>query len=78
METNNAGKWSTIPNRCVSYVAAYMEGERYRSDSDVAAGDSLVFAKNLSLTGNGKDVWIFDVDETLLSNEPYYAANGWG
>ncbi|KAL2541917.1 HAD superfamily [Abeliophyllum distichum] len=26
----------------------------------------------------GKDVWIFDVDETLLSNLPYYAAHGYG
>lgn len=78
METNNAGEFSTIPMKCVSNVRAYIEGERYRSDSDVVAHDSITFAKGLTLAGHGKDAWVFDVDETLLSNVPYYAANGWG
>jgi predicted secreted acid phosphatase len=78
VETNNAGAWSTIPSKCVAFVAAYMEGEMYQSDSDVAAHESLAFAKALTLTGDGKDAWIFDVDETLLSNAPYYEVNGWG
>jgi HAD superfamily, subfamily IIIB (Acid phosphatase) len=78
VETNNAGKWTTLPTKCIAYVAAYMVGEKYISDSDIAAHDSLTFAKALTLSGDGKDAWIFDVDETLLSNAPYYAANGWG
>jgi acid phosphatase len=78
VETNNAGIWKTIPANCIAFVAAYMEGERYQSDSDVAAHDSVNFAKDLTLAGDGKDIWIFDVDETLLTNTPYYAANGWG
>lgn len=78
VETNNAGVWKTIPDECTAYVAAYVDGETYPSDSDVVARDSLNFAQNLNLAGDGKDIWVFDVDETLLSNAPYYAANGWG
>ncbi|KAJ4789054.1 hypothetical protein LUZ62_021131 [Rhynchospora pubera] len=78
VETNNAGRWSTIPEKCVAFVQAYMEGEKYRSDSDVVAHDSINFAKDVTLAGDGKDIWVFDVDETLLSNAPYYASSGWG
>ncbi|KAJ4782152.1 hypothetical protein LUZ62_021132 [Rhynchospora pubera] len=77
-ETNNAGKWSTVPEKCVSFVAKYIQKGKYRSDSDMVAQDSLTFAKNVTLAGDGKDIWVFDIDETLLSNVPYYKANGWG
>ncbi|KAG2534756.1 hypothetical protein PVAP13_9NG081600 [Panicum virgatum] len=30
------------------------------------------------LGGDGRDAWIFDIDETLLSNLPYYADHGYG
>ncbi|GKB75408.1 acid phosphatase 1 [Tanacetum coccineum] len=54
----------------------YMNGEkkkkRYRSDSEVIASYALAFAKNVAVGNDGKDVWVFDIDETLLSNLPYY------
>ncbi|XP_057505954.1 acid phosphatase 1-like [Actinidia eriantha] len=78
VETNDAGTWRQIPSRCEEYVKEYMTGARYLSDSDVASGDSLAFANTVELAGNGKDAWIFDIDETLLSNIPYYAAHGFG
>uniref|UniRef100_N1QV38 Acid phosphatase 1 n=1 Tax=Aegilops tauschii TaxID=37682 RepID=N1QV38_AEGTA len=28
--------------------------------------------------GGAMPAWVFDVDETLLSNAPYYAVSGWG
>ena len=31
------------------------------------------YAKSLNLIGDGKDIWVFDIDETTLSNVPYYA-----
>lgn len=46
------------------------------SDSEVVADDSIEFVKSVELTG--KDAWVFDIDETLLSNVPYYALNGFG
>ncbi|KAE8784465.1 chromatin assembly factor 1 subunit FSM [Hordeum vulgare] len=33
---------------------------------------------SLKLAGNGKEVWVFDIDETTLSNLPYYAKHGFG
>ncbi|XP_008798586.1 acid phosphatase 1-like [Phoenix dactylifera] len=77
-ETNNAGYWKTIPARCLQFVAEYMNGDRFASDSAVVAAESLAFAQTVQVVGDGKDVWIFDVDETLLSNLPYYAVNGYG
>ncbi|CAL5053330.1 unnamed protein product [Urochloa decumbens] len=81
VETANAGPWRAIPARCVAFVRDYMEGPRYASDSAVAAADSLAFASAaLAAAGAGatKPAWVFDVDETLLTNAPYYAVNGWG
>lgn len=72
METNNAGYWATIPARCRGFVEAYMKGDHYVSDSEVVAVEAIYFARDFDIAGNGKDAWIFDVDETLLSNLPYY------
>ncbi|GMN50659.1 hypothetical protein TIFTF001_019817 [Ficus carica] len=78
VETNDAGFWSTIPKRCKNYVENYVTGDRYRSDSDFVAGDSITFARTVRMNGDGKDAWVFDIDETLLSNLPYYEAHGFG
>lgn len=76
VETNDAGKWSTIPKRCVDYVQEYITGDQYRSDSEIVADYSLEYLKTVKLTG--KDAWVFDIDETLLSNLPYYTVHGFG
>ncbi|EXC28686.1 Acid phosphatase 1 [Morus notabilis] len=78
VETNDAGFWPTIPKRCENYVENYVTGDRYRSDSEFVAGDSLAFVRSLQMNDDGKDAWIFDIDETLLSNLPYYEAHGFG
>uniref|UniRef100_A0A453J8R4 Stem 28 kDa glycoprotein n=1 Tax=Aegilops tauschii subsp. strangulata TaxID=200361 RepID=A0A453J8R4_AEGTS len=39
---------------------------------------ALAYVDSLKLTGNGKEVWVFDIDETTLSNLPYYAKHGFG
>lgn len=78
METNDAGEWRSIPARCIEFVKDYITGERYRSDLEVVAENSLEFVKNVKMVGDGKDAWVFDIDETLLSNVPYYAAHGFG
>ncbi|CAL5382711.1 unnamed protein product [Camellia sinensis] len=57
--------------RCQDYVHDYITGVRYRSDSEMVA-------KTVEFAGNGKDAWVFDIDETLLSNLPYYAHHGFG
>jgi hypothetical protein len=78
IETNDAGYWSTIPERCLRFVQDYMTGDRYRYDSELVAENSLKFAKTVEISGNGSDAWVFDIDETLLSNLPYYELNGFG
>lgn len=78
VETNDAGIWAYVPSRCAKYVQDYMTGERYLSDSEVVSAYALNYAKNLSVRGDGKDAWVFDIDETLLSNLPYYDASGFG
>ncbi|KAM1178587.1 hypothetical protein ACFX13_018200 [Malus domestica] len=78
VETNDAGTWSNIPSRCVGFVQNYMTGARYPSDSAAVANFSLSFAKGVTIGGDGKDAWVFDIDETLLSNLPYYQAHGFG
>lgn len=78
IETNDAGKWTSIPSRCQKFVEDYMTGDRYLSDSTVVAEDSLDFAKAVEIAADGRDSWVFDIDETLLSNLPYYEAHGFG
>ncbi|XAR67072.1 Acid phosphatase [Bertholletia excelsa] len=78
IETNNAGAWLQIPARCVTYVEEYMMGSPYTSDAEVVADFSLQFANTVEISGDGRDAWVFDIDETLLSNVPYYAVHGFG
>ncbi|KAH7572208.1 hypothetical protein JRO89_XS04G0219900 [Xanthoceras sorbifolium] len=78
IETNDAGSWNNIPSRCVKFVQDYMTGDRYLSDSDVVSEYGLDFAKTVNVSGDVKDAWVFDIDETLLSNLPYYEVHGFG
>ncbi|KVH93852.1 acid phosphatase 1-like [Cynara cardunculus var. scolymus] len=78
IETNDVGVWYVVPEKCVSFVQEYMNGERYRSDSEVIADYALKHARTVNIAGDGKDAWIFDIDETLLSNMPYYVNHGYG
>lgn len=78
VETNTLRDWDTVPARCEKYVGNYMLGGHYRSDSRAVANEAIAYAEGLNLTGQGKEVWVFDVDETTLSNLPYYAKHGFG
>ncbi|KFK29483.1 hypothetical protein AALP_AA7G140100 [Arabis alpina] len=77
-ETNNVGTWDVIPSICVDSVSEYLNGDQYGSDYGVIADYALAFAKTVQISGDGKDVWIFDIDETLLTNIDYYKAHGYG
>lgn len=78
VETNDAGKWDSVPSRCQQFVQDYMTGERYLSDSTAVADYSLQFARGVEIASDGRDAWVFDIDETLLSNVPYYESHGFG
>ncbi|XP_062154238.1 acid phosphatase 1-like [Alnus glutinosa] len=73
VETNNIREWDLVPQACENYVGHYMLGHQYRKDCNAAAYAAYQYAKSLSLPKDGRSIWIFDIDETALSNLPYYA-----
>uniref|UniRef100_A0A1J3FR17 Acid phosphatase 1 n=1 Tax=Noccaea caerulescens TaxID=107243 RepID=A0A1J3FR17_NOCCA len=77
-ETNNLSPWQTIPAECADYVKDYVMGKGYMSDLERVSEEASIFASSVEFTGDGKDIWIFDIDETLLSNLPYYIDHGFG
>lgn len=73
VETNNLQNWKLVPSACENYIGHYILGKQYRHDCEAVANAAIEYAKSLKLGGDGKDVWVFDIDETTLSNLPYYA-----
>ncbi|KAI3762384.1 hypothetical protein L1987_52813 [Smallanthus sonchifolius] len=78
VEANNLSPWKTVPDNCVGYVKEYMLGKSYEFDLEIVSDEAEKFAMSVDLRGDGMDAWIFDIDETLLSNLPYYAQHGYG
>ncbi|KAI3908754.1 hypothetical protein MKW98_029304 [Papaver atlanticum] len=79
VETNNIRYWKTIPVECEKYVGHYMLGHLYRKDSNIVVYEAIQYAQSIDLRGSdGKDIWVFDVDETSMSNLPYFAKHGFG
>ena len=78
MEANNLSPWKTVPEECRDYVMEYMRGRGYLLDLQRVADEAVLYARSVKLNGDGKFAWVFDVDETLLSNLPYYAQHGYG
>ncbi|KAG2609284.1 acid phosphatase 1-like [Panicum virgatum] len=77
-EANNLAPWKAVPPGCAAHVRDYVTGVAYRSDLELVARESAAYARAAPLRGDGRDAWVFDVDETLLSNLPYYADHGYG
>ncbi|KAG6395763.1 hypothetical protein SASPL_141887 [Salvia splendens] len=73
VETNNLRSWKVVPQSCEDYVGNYMLCRQYRRDIEVVAEAAVEYAKSIQGAGDGKDLWVFDIDETSLSNLPYYA-----
>jgi acid phosphatase len=80
VEANTLRNWTVVPPEFVEYVKKYMvgNGSQYVRDSYMVANESIAYANSLKLSGDGKDAWVFDVDETLLSSLPYFAAHQYG
>ncbi|XP_006284235.2 acid phosphatase 1 [Capsella rubella] len=77
-ETNNAGSWNVVPSRCVNSVKNYINGGQFENDYNIVARYAIAYAKRINLGRDGKDAWVFDIDETLLSNLDYYKVHGYG
>lgn len=78
VETNNIRDWATVPKLCADYMADYITGGQYLEDSKFVSHQAFRYAKNLKLVGDGNDVWIFDVDETVFSHVDVFAKYRFG
>ena len=58
------------------YVGHYMLGRQYWKDFGMVVFEALAYAQGLKPAGDGKDIWVFDVDEPSLSNLLYFAKHG--
>ncbi|RLN30632.1 stem 28 kDa glycoprotein precursor [Panicum miliaceum] len=50
----------------------------FRQDCAVVAREATAYTEGLELAGDGREAWVFDVDDTTLTNLPYYADTGFG
>uniref|UniRef100_A0A0D9XC19 Acid phosphatase n=1 Tax=Leersia perrieri TaxID=77586 RepID=A0A0D9XC19_9ORYZ len=78
IEAHNIIGWKTVSAECAEYIARYITGDRYQRDSDVVINEAIAYAESLKLSGEGKEVWVFDVDDTALSTLPYQGKHGYG
>ncbi|KAH9301255.1 hypothetical protein KI387_012838, partial [Taxus chinensis] len=74
VELNNVREWRSVPRQCVPSVARYIKGGQYQKDLNFAVSQarSYLHSHEIKIVGDGKDAWIFDIDETTLSNLGYY------
>ncbi|XAR62690.1 Acid phosphatase [Bertholletia excelsa] len=73
VELHNIREFEVVPDECTEYIGKYMSSTQYRVDSERAIDECTVYlSTSCSLEGDGKDAWIFDIDDTLLSTVPYY------
>ncbi|KAJ8899527.1 hypothetical protein K2173_018501 [Erythroxylum novogranatense] len=79
VELNNIRGFELVPQECVDHVTRYMTSSQYEADSQRAVEEVRLYLSSCcALKGDGKDAWIFDVDDTLLSTIPYYKKHGFG
>ncbi|KAE8662527.1 putative Transcription factor [Hibiscus syriacus] len=79
VELNNIREFEAVPQECVNHIKKYMTSSQYAADSERAIEEvKLYLSRCCSLKGDGKDAWIFDVDDTLISTIPYFKKHGFG
>ncbi|CAL0299843.1 unnamed protein product [Lupinus luteus] len=79
VELHNIRDFEVVPEECTDYIGEYVRSTQYKVDSERATEECLVYLSNsCNLKKDGKDAWIFDIDDTLLSTIPYYKNNSYG
>lgn len=79
VELGNIRDFSVVPSECTSYIGKYMTGDQYKSDSEATIEECTVYLNTQCyIYKDGKDAWIFDIDDTLLSTMPYHKKHGYG
>lgn len=77
-QVNNAQGWKVIPEECEDVVRQYMNNGQYALDMEGVAMAALQYLNGIVPRDDGMDVVIFDIDETALSNLPYYHQHRYG
>lgn len=78
VEANNARGWRTVPAQCVAYVDGYMTRGQYQRDLAGVMEQASAYAAEIAADADGLDAWVFDIDDTCLSNLLYYEAKQFG
>ncbi|KAJ8547191.1 hypothetical protein K7X08_010777 [Anisodus acutangulus] len=79
VELHNIRNYVVVPQECVTYIGKYMTSTQYKVDSERTIDECILhLSTNCILENDGKDAWIFDIDDTLLSSIPYYKKNEFG
>ncbi|KAE9589772.1 hypothetical protein Lal_00021568 [Lupinus albus] len=79
VELHNIRDFEVVPEECTDYIGKYIKSIQYKVDSERATEECLVYlSTSCNLKKDGKDAWVFDIDDTLLSTIPYYKNNLYG
>ena len=79
VELNNIREFEVVPEECVGYIGKYVTSTQYKVDSERAVEECIVYlSTGCGLKKDGRDAWIFDIDDTLLSTVPYHKKHGYG
>lgn len=79
VELHNIREFQVVPEECVGYIGKYVTSTQYKVDSERAIEEAIVYlSTSCNLEKDGKDAWIFDIDDTLLSTVPYYKKQHFG
>ncbi|XP_061355395.1 acid phosphatase 1-like [Gastrolobium bilobum] len=79
VELHNIRDFEVVPEECIEYIGKYVKSTQYKVDSQRATEECLVYlSTSCNLKKDGRDAWIFDIDDTLLSTVPYFKNNLYG
>ncbi|WCJ38193.1 HAD superfamily subfamily IIIB acid phosphatase [Euphorbia peplus] len=80
VEINNIRDFASVPEECTGHIKHYMTSSQYKADSQKAIEEIKLYVSGCctSMEGDGKDAWIFDVDDTLLSTIPFFKKHHFG
>ncbi|KAI8000624.1 Acid phosphatase 1 [Camellia lanceoleosa] len=78
-ELHNIWDFEVVAKKCTEYVGKYMNSIQYKVDSERAVDKCTVFlSTSCSLKRDGRDAWIFNIHDTLLSTVPYCKKHHFG
>ncbi|XP_039161808.1 acid phosphatase 1 isoform X1 [Eucalyptus grandis] len=78
VEANNMSAWRTVPPQCQRHVESYMTGGQYEQDLKLTVDQVTTYANGITVSNDGMDAWILDIDDTIISNMLYYKRKRYG